>query len=222
MKSVTTPLDAALLHLHLKDAEKLHVLIPGVSKQRWLEALRMNGGIPSLFRGSVEDWTLTFGSAAAKKLAALREVAVRREAPTSPRFNSPEVSYAAFQPFLAGQPKETFMAAALSSQLQLLKLYVVAVGQEAQCTVPPADVFTPAILARAMHLVLAHNHPAGDPEPSISDVTLTRRLCEGAKCLGLRIADHIIIGDGRYVSMYQRGMLATRSAFEAPLAAEKV
>jgi DNA repair protein RadC len=70
-------------------------------------------------------------------------------------------------------------------------------------------VLGPAIREGAAHLILAHNHPSGDPTPSKEDVHLTRQLAEGARLLGLRVHDHIVIGSGAtaYVSFATRGLL---------------
>jgi len=73
--------------------------------------------------------------------------------------------------------------------------------------VHPREVFRTAILEATAHLILVHNHPSGDPTPSKEDVHLTRQLVEGARLLGLRVHDHVIIGRGSHVSLAQRGLI---------------
>jgi len=69
-------------------------------------------------------------------------------------------------------------------------------------------VFKPAILAGSAALVLAHNHPSGDPEPSAEDLSFTRRLASGGQLLGIEIFDHLVLGEaGRFVSVRERGVL---------------
>jgi DNA repair protein RadC len=69
-------------------------------------------------------------------------------------------------------------------------------------------VFKPAILAGSAALLVAHNHPSGDPEPSAEDVALTRRLPAAGQLLGIEILDHLVIGEaGRFVSLRERGVL---------------
>jgi DNA repair protein RadC len=69
-------------------------------------------------------------------------------------------------------------------------------------------VFKPAILAGSAALIVAHNHPSGDPEPSAEDVVLTRRLAAAGQLLGIEILDHLVIGEaGRFVSLRGRGVL---------------
>ncbi len=73
--------------------------------------------------------------------------------------------------------------------------------------VHPREVFAPAIREAAAGIVLIHNHPSGDPEPSPEDLEVTRRLCAVGELIGIRVLDHVVIGDGRYVSFLERGLL---------------
>jgi DNA repair protein RadC len=68
-------------------------------------------------------------------------------------------------------------------------------------------VFAPAIERRAASIVLAHNHPSGDPEPSDDDLALTRRLVQAGILLGIEVLDHLVIGHGGYVSLKSRGLM---------------
>ena len=74
--------------------------------------------------------------------------------------------------------------------------------------VHPREVFKAAMLANAAAIVLAHNHPSGDPTPSPDDMALTRRLVDAGRLIGVDVLDHIVIGDGRHVSFRERGWLA--------------
>jgi DNA repair protein RadC len=69
-----------------------------------------------------------------------------------------------------------------------------------------AEVFRPAIVANAAALIVAHNHPSGDPTPSPEDVRLTKELVEAGRLLGINVLDHIVIGDERFVSLRERGL----------------
>ena len=73
--------------------------------------------------------------------------------------------------------------------------------------VHPREVFCAAIRLNASGLVLVHNHPSGDPEPSPEDHEVTRRLCSVGDLIGIRVLDHVVIGDGTYVSFLERGLL---------------
>jgi DNA repair protein RadC len=72
--------------------------------------------------------------------------------------------------------------------------------------VHPRDVFGRAIVANAASIVLIHNHPSGDPEPSGEDIHLTRRMAEAGEMLGIPVLDHVVIGDDAYVSLAERGV----------------
>jgi DNA repair protein RadC len=83
----------------------------------------------------------------------------------------------------------------------------VAEGTINACLVDPREVFAAAITARATAIVLAHNHPSGDPEPSAQDLSLTRQLFEAGRLLGIKVLDHVVVGDGTYASLMERGEL---------------
>ncbi len=72
--------------------------------------------------------------------------------------------------------------------------------------VHPREVFRAAVRAGAAALILVHNHPSGDPAPSRADLAMTSRLCRAARVMGIPILDHLIVGDGRYVSLRERGV----------------
>ena len=71
----------------------------------------------------------------------------------------------------------------------------------------PREVFLEALKAQAVYIILAHNHPSGDPTPSRQDVLLTRRMKEAGDLIGIELSDHIIIGDQRYYSFREEGIL---------------
>ena len=73
--------------------------------------------------------------------------------------------------------------------------------------VHPREVFAPALAASAASLILVHNHPSGDPEPSPEDVEVTRQMAAAGEILGVPVRDHVVLGDGRWVSLMERGKL---------------
>jgi len=81
------------------------------------------------------------------------------------------------------------------------------VGTRNGSLVHPREVFKPAILSNAAAVLLIHNHPAGDPEPSAEDKAITRRLKEAGEILGINVLDHLVVGDGRYVSFADQLLL---------------
>lgn len=96
--------------------------------------------------------------------------------------------------------KEHFSAVIVNTKNQVLKVLDIAVGSLSQAIVHPRELFKEAIKAGAAGLIVAHNHPSGDPYPSQGDVELTSRLRKIGDLLGIELIDHIVIGDGSYVS----------------------
>jgi DNA repair protein RadC len=103
--------------------------------------------------------------------------------------------------------REHFVAFYLDARNRVLCRETVSVGTLSASLVHPREVFAPAIERRAASIVIAHNHPSGDPEPSDDDVALTRRLKQVGILLGIEILDHVIIGHGGYVSLKSRGLM---------------
>ena len=92
--------------------------------------------------------------------------------------------------------KEHFWILCLNTKNHILQVELVTLGLLDQTVVHPREVFRPAIGCSAKSVVLCHNHPSGDPEPSDKDIQLTRRLIEAGKLLDVRVLDHVVIGEG--------------------------
>ena len=103
---------------------------------------------------------------------------------------------------------EKFIALHFNIKRRLIGVHIVSIGCLDSTPAHPREIFTCAFLANAASLVVAHNHPAGDPSPSPDDVALTRRLSEAGRVLGVALDDALIIGDnGRYYSFREAGVL---------------
>ena len=94
----------------------------------------------------------------------------------------------------------------LGARHQLLRLQIVALGGLNAASIEPREVFRGAIAAGAAAVVLGHNHPSGSPEPSEDDIRLTQRLARCGETLGIRLLDHLVLGDAAYVSLRERGV----------------
>ncbi|NLW44448.1 MAG: DNA repair protein RadC [Syntrophomonadaceae bacterium] len=97
--------------------------------------------------------------------------------------------------------REHFKCLYLNRKNQVISLETISIGGLANSLVHPREVFKPAVKRSAAAVILIHNHPSGDPTPSQEDINITRRLIESGKLLGIEVLDHVIIGDGRYVSL---------------------
>ena len=115
--------------------------------------------------------------------------------------------YAAFQGRLRDLKKERFISVLLDGRQRVMREDLVSEGILTASLVHPREVFAPAIREAASALLLVHNHPSGDPEPSPEDVEITRRLVAAGELVGIRVVDHVVIGEGSYVSFLERGMI---------------
>jgi DNA repair protein RadC len=110
-------------------------------------------------------------------------------------------------PRLAHLQTENFFALYLDAKGRLLHERSVSCGTLTSSLVHPREVFAPALLHRAATLVVAHNHPSGDPEPSSEDRAATRRLQRAGRLLGIELLDHVVIARAGYASFVERGWL---------------
>ena len=150
------------------------------------------------------------GPAKATRLLAALELGVRlasEERGSLPTLQTPEEAGRYLLPRYSARPVETFGLLVLDVRHRLKKEVVVSVGCLTSSLVHPREVFQEAVAARAAALILFHNHPSGDPEPSAEDIALTRRLAAAGTLMGIEVVDHLIIGSGRFVSLKRRGVL---------------
>jgi DNA repair protein RadC len=115
--------------------------------------------------------------------------------------------FEAFHGRLRDLKKERFLAVLLDARNRVIREDLVSEGILTASLVHPREVFAHAIRESAWGIVLVHNHPSGDPEPSGEDLEITRRLASVGEIVGIRILDHVVIGDHRYVSFLERGLL---------------
>ena len=201
----------------LSDAECLAILlgtgIPGQTAVGQAQALLAAfGSLGEVAGREVQElaWVGGLGIAKAVRLGAAVELARRLKArPNGSRvkLSSPGEVAAYYGPALESRKKEVFRVALLDSQNGLLRDVQVSEGSLSASIVHPREVFRPAVLEAAAHLILVHNHPSGDPTPSKEDLHLTRQLVEAGRLLGLRVHDHVIIGAGCHVSLVERGLI---------------
>lgn len=102
--------------------------------------------------------------------------------------------------------REHFVAVLLDTKNRVLASELISIGSLDASLVHPRELFKAAIRYSASAVILVHNHPSGDPTPSEADATCTRRLADAGRVLGIEVLDHVIIGDGRYVSLRERGI----------------
>jgi len=150
------------------------------------------------------------GRAKAARVLAALELGARLASEgrgAAPALRTPEDVARHLLPRYAHRPVETFGLLALDVRQRLKREAVVSIGCLTASLVHPREVFQEAVAARSAALVLFHNHPSGDPEPSAEDLALTRRLAAAGALMGIEVVDHLILGAGRYVSLKQRGVV---------------
>ena len=125
----------------------------------------------------------------------------------SRKMNSPESAVLLAKHFLRmhEQTEEYMYMVCLNTKLEMTSVFEISHGNVNSSIVGCREVFQKALLANAVSIILMHNHPSGDPKPSIEDIEVTRRLMEAGKILGVQVLDHIIVGRPGYTSLKERG-----------------
>jgi DNA repair protein RadC len=121
------------------------------------------------------------------------------------RYSSPAQVFDTFN-FLRHETREYFFAIHLDGKNRICCIDEVSIGSLNQSVVHPREVFKTALLSSAAAIIVLHNHPTGDPAPSREDIEITRRLKEVGEIIGVKLLDHIIIGDS-YVSFVSQGLI---------------
>lgn len=172
--------------------------------------LEQFGGLRALAGAGSEAWLRVPGvrrADAARLEAALelgRRMAYGRPAARR-RIEGPGDVAQLLMPSLRDLDREHFVAVLLCTKNQVIEVVTVSVGSLSASIVHPREVLKPAIQASAAAMVVAHNHPTGIATPSPEDIEFTRRLARCGELLGIRILDHVILGDGSYVSLREDG-----------------
>ena len=121
--------------------------------------------------------------------------------------NEPATVAEYYMETLRHESKEKLLLAMFDAKSRLLGEEVISVGTVKNSLVSPREIFLKALEHRAVHIVLLHNHPSGDPTPSEADKRVTHRMEACGRMLDIQLADHIIIGDNRYISFRENGLL---------------
>lgn len=186
---------------------------PGVSSVELATALLSRcGSLERLARAGHAELLHVSGMGPAK-LASLRaafEIGSRlARTPLVPgeKLQSPEQVYARFGAQLRHERQELFYVLLMDSRHRLIRHVEVSRGSLNQSLVHPREVFAPALRESAAAILVLHNHPSGDPEPSPDDHEVTRRLVQAGEILGIRLLDHVVIGGDGYRSFARSGWI---------------
>lgn len=121
--------------------------------------------------------------------------------------DSPEAAAHVLLPQFANADRERCVAGYVDTKHRLLSVVTVSIGSIDHTFMAPREVFRDALLENAAAVVLAHNHPSGDPEPSADDVAVSQRLVRAGSLIGVEVLDHLVIGADQWVSLARRGVL---------------
>jgi DNA repair protein RadC len=138
------------------------------------------------------------------RIAVVREGAVPAKART---IGSPEDAASVLRDLIGDRDRETFAVLMLDTKHRVIAAHIASIGGLNWSLTDPREVFRAAVLAGAKAVVLGHNHPSGDLEPSPADRKVTGTLAKAGDLLGIRVLDHLIVGMDGYVSLAQRGVL---------------
>jgi DNA repair protein RadC len=176
------------------------------------QVLETTGGLHGIPRTSVDDLRRVAGMGHAKAAQVLAAVELgRRTLLRCPRarlqFAKPSDVAHYLLPQFGSKAVEQFGLLMLDTRHRLIRASIVSVGTLDSSPAHPREIFREAASASAAAIVLFHNHPSGDPQPSRDDVELTRRLIQAGEIMGIDVIDHVILADTRYFSFREAGKL---------------
>ncbi|MCP9439570.1 MAG: DNA repair protein RadC [Nitrospira sp.] len=208
----------------LSDAQLLAILLrtgrrDSSAVQVAMELLHHVGGLGGLVKSGVEELCSIEGVGPAKAAQLKAALELGRRSLATPLSTGMRVSSSAdlfrhFYPILRDRKQELFKVVLLDAKNAIIKETTISEGSLTLSIVHPREVFASAIRESAAGVIFLHNHPSGDPTPSQEDRRLTDRLVAAGRLLGISVLDHVIIGDGRYVSFADEGWLTRTAAWE--------
>lgn len=171
-----------------------------------------NKGLVGLYHVSVEELKQIHGIGEVKavKIKCIAELSRRMaKAKKEPllRFDAPATVADYFMEQLRHEEREKVILLCLDNKAQMTSQTVLTVGTVNASLVSPREVFRYALRVQAVYIMVLHNHPSGDPAPSRQDIEITKRLVKTGELMDIPLLDHIIIGDNRYTSFKESGLL---------------
>ncbi len=197
----------------LSDAELLAVILrSGSREESSLDLARRilyqtgEKGLSSLYHLSAEQLISVKGIGRVKAvqlkcLAELSRRIARERTSGSVYFRDPDTIAVRYMEDLRHEEQEKVLLLLLDNKQALIAEQYISQGTVNGAMITPREIFCSALSRRAVSIILLHNHPSGDPTPSEQDIALTKRVAESGTMLGIPLLDHIVIGDGQYVSI---------------------
>jgi len=199
----------------LRNDELLAVIMQSGNKDHPVHTLAQHvleatGGLYGLLESTVEELVCIPGIGRAKALQIAASIELGRRVVSKPSDNKLKIRSANdaaeyVMDRMRHLKKEHFITLYLDTKHCVIGEEVSSVGSLDASIVHPREVFKPAVKRSASAILCVHNHPSGDPTPSVEDIAVTKSLCESGKILGIDVLDHIVVGDGRFVSIKAGG-----------------
>ena len=169
-------------------------------------------GLKGIATASVEELSQVkgLGTAKAAQIKAMVELSKRLAASiggSRPAIHSPQDAADLLMPELRDEPQEHFKGIFLNRKNEVLKIRTITIGSLDASIITPRDLFRDAISMNSAAVIIAHNHPSGDPAPSREDIEVSKRLQQAGQMIGIEVLDHLVIGEGRWVSLKERGLM---------------
>lgn len=197
---------------HLSNSELVAVLIGTGTRDKSAIGLaeeiisKDERGIMYLAETTADDLLKISGVGKSKAVRVLAAVELGKRIAVSPKskyleIKNPEDIASLFIEEMRYEKREFFKALLLSAKAEIISIETISIGDLTHTTVNPRDAFVPAVKKSASAVIFVHNHPSGDPTPSREDIDATNRLVEAGEVLGIKVLDHVIVGDGKFVSI---------------------
>jgi len=202
---------------HLTNQELLAILLGTGTKKESVMALSNRilmhfEGLNLLRDATIEELTAINGIGNAKGVLILSAIELGKrmnEYKPEERYviRSPEDGADYVMEEMRNLNQEHFVALFLNTKNQIIHSQTIFIGSLNASIVHPREVFREAVKRSAASIIVAHNHPSGDPTPSQEDIHVTRRLVESGKMIGIEVLDHLVIGNRKFVSLKEKGYL---------------
>ncbi len=182
-----------------------------------MDFLKRLGGVRGLANRSVQELCAVPGIGPAKVAQIQAAIELGKRVLSAPLTSGTVITqsrtvFEHYYPLLRDVRRELFKVILLDAKHAVIREKTVSEGSLTSSQVHPREVFNEAVRESAAAVIFVHNHPSGDPTPSKEDRALTARLQEAGDILGVQVLDHVVIGDGRYVSFADEGWLSPSMA----------
>jgi len=209
---------------HLSEAQLLAIILRTGGGEKSaidlaIELMDLFGDLKKIETASLGEFTVLKGMGKAKvaQLKAAFELGrrlMKEPCVQGPVFSSGQDVYTYYHHRFKNLKKEIFRCAMLDAKNRVLKDCKISEGTLTNSLIHPREAFRDAIKESAASVIFVHNHPSGDPSPSREDILITERLVNAGDIIGIKVLDHVIIGDEKYTSMMERGYIAKITKFQ--------